>query len=110
MDGERRFVVVMIGAGMICLTILYVFLFLSLWPYREWVGASLLAVLVSLAVVYMRGRLNEQHLRRIRYHHHEEIPLDMRGEPHYWPAGVQENPYHSSSQYGYPLYEEYQQD
>jgi len=63
-----------------------------------------------LAVVYMRGRLNEQHLRRIRYHHHEEIPLDMHGEPHYWPAGVQENPYHTSSQSGYPLYEEYQQD
>ncbi len=48
MDGERRFVTVMIGVGMVCLTMLYAFLFVSLWAYRQWVGASLLAVLVSL--------------------------------------------------------------
>jgi hypothetical protein len=94
MDGERRFVTVMIGVGMICLTMLYVFLFVSLWAYRQWVGASLLAVLVALAVVYMRGRLNEQQLRRVRYRHHEEIPLDVCGEPYYWPQDAQENPNH----------------
>jgi hypothetical protein len=95
MDGERRFVTVMIGVGVVCLTVLYVFLFISLWAYRQWVGASLLAVLISLAVVYMRGRLNEQQLRRVRYHHQVEIPLDLHGEPYYWPQDAQENPNHT---------------
>jgi hypothetical protein len=91
MDGGRRFTVVMIGAGMICLTVLYVFLFVSLWAYRQWVGVSLLAV-----VVYMRGRLNEQQLRRVRYRHHEEIPLDGCGEPYYWPLSRAASPPHTA--------------
>ncbi len=96
MDGERRFVMVMVGAGMICLTVLYVFLFVSLWRYKELVALSLLLVGVLVVAVYLRGRLIEQHLRQVRYHHHAEIPLDVQGEPYYWPQDAQENPNHGT--------------
>ncbi len=95
-EGERKFVLVMLGLGAICVTILYVFLFVSLWRYKELVGLSLLVVLVLVVVVYLRGRINEQQLRRVRYHHHQEIPLDVVGEPYYWPQDAQENPNHST--------------
>lgn len=73
---------------------LYSFLFISLWPYRQWVGASLLGALILLVVVYARGRINEQNLRQVRYRRHEEIPLNMAGEPVYWPSDVQRNPHY----------------
>jgi hypothetical protein len=95
MDGERKFVVSIVGVSIICITVLYGFLFVSLWRYKELVGLSLLAVVILLALVYMRGRLNEQQLRRERYQHHQEIPLDSYGEPYYWPQDVQENPNHA---------------
>jgi hypothetical protein len=101
MDGERKVTVFMVGLSIFCITVLYSFLFVSLWRYKELVGLSLLVVVILLAVVYMRGKLNEQHLRRVRYHHQEEIPLDSRGEPNYWPQGVQENPYHASLRTGH---------
>ncbi len=94
MDGEKKCVLVMIALGFICLTVLYVLLFVSLWPYKEWVGVSLLVILALVIVVWLRGRLNEQQLRQVRYRHHEELPLDVWGEPMYWPEGVQENPHH----------------
>jgi len=98
---EKTLVVVTVGVGMVCLTVVYVFLFVSLWAYKELVGASLLLLVVGTitAVVWvrLRGRLIEQQLRQVRYHHHEEIPLDVAGEPYYWPGEVQENPYHVSS-------------
>jgi hypothetical protein len=94
-DGERKFVLVLLGVGMIGLTVLYTFLFVSLWAYKEWVGLSLFLLLVVVGLVSVLGRLNEQRLRRERYHYHEEIPLDVQGEPYYWPTDAQENPYHA---------------
>jgi hypothetical protein len=96
MDGERKVTVFMVGLSIFCITVLYSFLFVSLWRYKELVGLSLLVVVILLALVFMRGKLNEQQLRRERYQHHQEIPLDIAGEPYYWPQGVQENPYHAS--------------
>jgi hypothetical protein len=93
-EGERKFVLMMVGLGVVCATILYVFLFISLWRYKELVGVSLLLVLVVVVGVYLRGRLVEQRLRQVRYHHHTEIPLDWQGEPYYWPQDAQENPNH----------------
>jgi hypothetical protein len=94
MDGERKVTVFMVGLSIFCLTVLYSFLFVSLWRYKELVGGSLLVVVILLALVFMKGKLNEQRLRRERYHHHLEIPLDWRGEPNYWPHDAQENPSH----------------
>jgi hypothetical protein len=101
MDGERKVTVFMVGLSIFCITVLYGFLFISLWRYKELVGLSLLAVVILLAVVFMIGKLNEQHLRRVRYQHHQEIPLDGVGEPHYWPQGAQENPYHAQARAGH---------
>ena len=95
MDGERKATVFMLGLSIFCITVLYSFLFVSLWHYKELVGLSLLVVVILLAVVFMKGKLNEQRLRRERYQHHQEIPLDWRGEPYYWPQDAQENPYHT---------------
>jgi len=96
-DGEKKFVLVVVAVVVLCFTVMYGFLFISLWPYRQWVGASLLAVLVLAAVVWMCGKLNEQALRRVRYRHQEETPLDEQGEPYYWQQGMQQNPYHGSA-------------
>jgi hypothetical protein len=45
MNGEKKFVLCIIGLIVLCVTILYVFLFLSLWPYRMYVGLSLLGLI-----------------------------------------------------------------
>lgn len=99
MDGGKRFVALAVFVAIVCVTILYAFLFVSLWAYRELVGASLLALIVAIVVVWLRGRLNEQQLRQVRYRYGEEIPLDVQGEPRYWPPGSQENPYRALPRY-----------
>jgi hypothetical protein len=91
MDGEQKFVLLVIGVIAVCLTILYSLLFIALWPYRGLVGLSLLAVFILLVLVYLRGKLNEQALRHVRYHYREEIPLDEQGEPRYLPDDAQVN-------------------
>jgi hypothetical protein len=105
-EAEKRLILALIVLGLLCLTILYVFLFISLWAYKEAVGLSLLVVLGLIVAVYLRGKLNEQDLRWSRIRHSEEIPLDGRGEPRYLPAGAQPNPHRmpaaQPSQYYHP--------
>jgi membrane protein implicated in regulation of membrane protease activity len=93
MDGERRLLLVVVGLVAFCITVLYCFLFIALWQYKELVGASLLGVVLLTVAVYLRGRLNEQDLRVIRFKHHEETPLDDNGEPVYWHQGFLPNPH-----------------
>jgi membrane protein implicated in regulation of membrane protease activity len=93
MDGAKKFVLLIVGTVAVCLTVLYSFLFIALWDYRQFVALSLFAVLLIGAWVFFRGRLNEQDLRVIRYHHHVETPLDDRGQPLYWHEGFKPNPY-----------------
>jgi len=93
MDGEEKLFVSIVCVTVICITILYSFLFIALWDYRQWVGLSLLAVLIAAAAVFLRGRLNEQDLRAVRYRHLEETPLDANGEPMYWHKEYQPNPH-----------------
>jgi membrane protein implicated in regulation of membrane protease activity len=93
MDGEKRFLLLIIGLVALCLTVLYCFMFIALWQYRGFVGLSLFVVLLASAWVFLRGRLNEQDLRVIRFRHHEETPLDDHGEPVYWHQGYQANPH-----------------
>jgi hypothetical protein len=91
-EAEKRFILGLIVLGLVCVTVLYGFLFIALWAYKEAVGISLLVALGLVVWVFMRGKLNEQDLRRMRYNHHQETPLDERGEPVYWHAGMQQNP------------------
>ncbi len=107
MDGEKKLVLCVVA--LVCVTILYAFLFVALWPYRTTVGLSLL-VLICFVVVLWRGvdaleKLNEQELRHQRYRHQEETPLDPQGEAHYWPQGAQANPHRRSSPYYYQPYQ-----
>ena len=78
MDGEKKLSVLVFGLAILCNTILYGFLFVSLWRYKELVGLTLLIVLVAIAGVHIRGQLIEQRLRQARYHHAKETPLDPR--------------------------------
>jgi membrane protein implicated in regulation of membrane protease activity len=93
MDGAKKFVLLIVGTVAICLTVLYSFLFIALWDYRQFVAMSLFAVLLIGAWVFFRGRLNEQDLRVARFRHHEETPLDSNGEPLFWQSGYQANPH-----------------
>jgi hypothetical protein len=93
MDGEKKFLLFVVGLTIICITILYSFLFVALWQYKELVGLSLFVVLLISAWVFLRGKLNEQDLRVIRFRHHEETPLDDRGEPMYYHKGFLPNPH-----------------
>jgi uncharacterized membrane protein len=92
-DGEHKLTLIIISITAICITVLYSFLFISLWPYREWVGLSLLVLIIASVCVFLRGRLTEQNLRVIRYRHAEETPLDERGEPMYYHSDYQPNPH-----------------
>ncbi|GEM_PF-2054949 len=106
MDGEKKFVLVVIALVVLCLTVLYSFLFLSLWPYRQWIGLSLLVLLALGVGVWLRGRLVEQDVRLVRYRHQEETPLDAYGEPYYWHEGMQVNP-HRMQQAPAPMQDQY---
>jgi hypothetical protein len=92
-DGARKFMLLIIGLVITCLTILYSFLFIALWDYRQFVGLSLLGVVFVAAWVFARGRLVEQDLRLVRFHHQVETPLDDRGEPRFWHEGYKQNLY-----------------
>ncbi len=93
MDGERKFMLVALCLATICITVLYSFLFIALWDYRQLVGMSLLGVLILGALVFLRGRMHEQDLRVLRFRHHEETPLDDNGEPLFYREGFQPNPH-----------------
>ncbi len=93
MDGENKLFLIIVCATVICVTILYSFLFIALWDYRQWVGQSLLAVIIADAAVFLRGKMTEQDLRTIRYRHHEETLLDQNGEPRFWHKDYQPNPH-----------------
>ncbi len=93
MDGEKKFVLVIVGLTAICITVLYGFLFVALWEYRQLVGLSLLVVITLTVWVFLRGRLTEQDLRVARYRHQEETPLDAKGEPVFWHKEYQPNPH-----------------
>jgi hypothetical protein len=119
MDGEKKFVLTMIGLTVFCITLVYVLLLISLWPYRVYVNASILGVTLFVVllwrVVEARGKLTEQELRQVRYRHHEETPLDRQGEAQYWPQGAQMNPhlippYYQSSSYQQPYQTQEQAD
>jgi len=75
MDGEEKLFWIIVCVTVICITILYSFLFIALWDFREWVGLSLLAVIISGAAVFLRGKMTEQDVRTIRYRHLEEMTL-----------------------------------
>jgi hypothetical protein len=66
---------------------------IALWDYRQFVGLSLLGVILLAAIIFIRGRLVEQELRVVRYRHDVETPLDTNGEPVYWRQGYRLNPY-----------------
>jgi hypothetical protein len=93
MDGEKKLVVVAMGLVVLCITVLYSFLFIALWDYRQFVGLSLLAIILLAGLIFLRGRLTEQELRVVRYRHQEETPLDITGEPLYWRQEYQANPH-----------------
>ena len=93
MDGEGKLTLLVLCIIALCITVLYSFLFISLWSYREWVGISLLVLIIASIGVFLRGRVTEQNLRVMRYRHHEETPLDERGEPAYWRHDYQPNPH-----------------
>ena len=93
MDGERKFIVVAVCVTLVCVTVLYSFLFIASWDYRQLVGLSLLGVLLASALVFLRGRLREQELRVLRFRHLEETPFDDNGEPLFYREGYEPNPH-----------------
>jgi hypothetical protein len=109
MDGAQKFTLLVVAVIVVCLTIVTGLLLFTLWPYRVYVGASLLLVILLWVVVKVvvdaRGKLNEQVLRTMRYRHHEETPLDAHGQAQYLPQGAQANPHRlpvSPSSSSYP--------
>ena len=104
-EAEKKWILVLIVLGLVCVTILCTFLLIALWAYKEEVGISLFVVFVLGVGVSLRGKMNEQDLRRERYRPNEEIPLDQRGEPRYLPPGAQPNTYRLPATY----YEEQRQ-
>ena len=93
MEGEQKFIIIVVSIAVICVTVLYGILFFSLWAYRQYVGLSLFGLLIASGIVFLRGKLTEQNLRMMRYRHLEETPLDDNGEPRYYHQNWQPNPH-----------------
>lgn len=93
MDGEGKLTLIIVCICFICMTILYSFLFLALWDYRQWVGLSLLAVIIFGVFVFLRGKVTEQDLRVTRFNQHQEVPLDEREEPLFYHETWKPNPH-----------------
>ncbi len=59
MDGEKKFVLLVVGIVVVCITFLFSLLFIALWQYKVIVGISLLVILVagtfSMCVVALRS-------------------------------------------------------
>lgn len=89
MDRERKTVLLVVGLIAFCFTVLAVLVFASLWPDRVVVAWVLLAVFGVLALTLVAGKINEMTLRRSRYHHHYETPLDEDGRPLFLPVGAE---------------------
>jgi hypothetical protein len=113
MSVQQKMALICIYTLIVCGTILYVFLFIALWPERTYVGLSLLFVILLSVLVWLHGRFTEQVLRYKRYRYQEEIPLDSSGEPRHWPNWAQPNPYRRQSAAATPApyaasYQEYE--
>lgn len=93
MDGEQKFIIIVVSIAIICVTILYGILFFSLWAYRQYVGLSLLAVILLSVLVFLRGRWTEQNVRVMRFRHRDEVPLDEQGEPLFYHDTWKPNPH-----------------
>jgi uncharacterized protein (DUF58 family) len=109
MNGEKKALMFVVMLAIVAVMVIYGLLFYVLWQYRVWVALSLLLVFFVLVGVFVRGRLVEQELRQVRYHHHEETPLpfELYGGLPYPPQGMQQYPYQdasSSMQQQQPLY------
>jgi|SRR5436305_14802749 len=48
---------------------------MTLWPYKELVGLTFLGLFALGVIVTLRGQLNEQSIRHLRYQPQQEEPL-----------------------------------
>jgi hypothetical protein len=62
--GEQKAVLVCVTVSIICITILFSFLLITLWDYKIWVGISLLLILLigtfCVSIVIVRGHRPDQ--------------------------------------------------
>jgi hypothetical protein len=105
MDGEQKFIVLIVSFALICLSVLGIILLVVLGQYGIWVAFSLVGVtelvlLVATGIGVMRS-FNEIQLRRERVHR-DEYPLDKEGQPYYIPKDAQVYP--RQSHYPYSAY------
>jgi hypothetical protein len=80
--GERKGVLVCVTISMLCITILFSFLLISLWDYKLWVGISLLVILLigtfSLSIVIVRGNTSHQ---IVQIKQERSTPYDIHSYP-----------------------------
>ncbi len=91
----RIFVLFLLTVLVVCLTIIFVYTSLILWPYREALAILTFLTLMSSFLTWVwvtaRAKLVEQVLRLARIRYNEEIPLDQYGEAQYLPQGFTAN-------------------
>ncbi len=112
MDGEQKFIVLMVSLALICTTIFGAILPVVLWQYR--VGVAL-GVATAIGVVLLANlalgiihSVNENYLRHKRVRYHEELPTDEEGIPYYIPKDTQVYPQHTRAYYQSYEYSPYQ--
>jgi hypothetical protein len=90
MERTRNYLLVFL-IGMPCFVLVFFMLMACLWEYRLLIGGALILLLFIVVGVWIRGVITEQNLRIYRFHHDEETPLDLIGEPRFWRLDMQEN-------------------
>ncbi len=99
MDGEYKVALGAIALIVCCCTVVLIFVFIALWPQHELVAWSVLGLLVLVVLVLLIRSLNEMSLRRKRFDHRNETPLDAYGYPTILQEGQQ--PYYAGVRPGY---------
>ena len=93
MNGHYKLGLFSLGMIMFSATVIVVVLFIALWPYHEIIAwcVLVLGVLAALVALFMAvvHQFNEMALRRRRYRHGEETPLDYQGYPTLLQSGQQ---------------------
>lgn len=97
-NGRGQFILGALALIALCCTVIVGILFVALWQYREAVAWSLLALVTLIILVWLARSVNEMLLRRRRFQHQYETPLDRAGYPTLLQPGQQ--PYAASYGYG----------
>lgn len=94
MDGKYKFGLGAAALIIFCITVIMAVVMIALWQQREIVAWCMLALAFLVVLVLLAHHVNEMSLRRRRFHHGYETPLDVQGRPVLLHPGQSQYPFY----------------